>query len=48
MELLIYRTFVAYFVGYKMGNEVFRGMNPNSIYYTPPPLFSFKLKGELK
>jgi hypothetical protein len=43
MEILIYRSFIAYFVGYKIGNEFFRAKYPDSIYYKPPPLFSWRL-----
>jgi hypothetical protein len=43
MEILIYRSFIAYFVGYKIGNEIFRVKNPDSIYYRPPPLLSWRL-----
>ena len=44
MERFICRCFMSYFIGYKIGNEVFRYKYPASIYYKPPPLLSWSLK----
>lgn len=35
---------MSYFIGYKIGNEVFRSKYADSPYYTPPPLFSWRLR----
>jgi hypothetical protein len=46
IEKLVCRSFILYFISYKIGNEIFRVKNPDSIYYRPPPLLSWRLKGE--
>ena len=43
MELFLYRCAAGFFIGSKIGNEIFRSRYANSIYYTPPPLLSWRL-----
>ena len=43
MEILVYRCLMSYFIGSKIGNEIFRSKYPKSIYYKPPPLLSWRI-----